>query len=763
MGPDLMRVAGVYHAPGQARTPRTLPARSTFSLLSAVRMPSSSLPLLTLTLALAAGSVARAATPAAKPPGDLTGPWQLFIDDSAIRDKTDVTRRYHRFEKHPRNPVLSPDRPWEGKVAYLYGSVLPGEDGTGYRMWYHSLAEGGYWNLYATSRDGLAWDKPALGQVDFQGSKQNNIFFRRTKEDHIPQVIATPWESNPDRRYKLINYDYGRTRPHNIVSGFWAAFSRDGIRWTDVPGNPVLPDVGDVGNVVWDAHTRQYVAYTKIFAPVGGYRRRSIGYATSPDFITWKPAELILVPDTFDDRWVKQDLQHTDLYGVSAFPYESGYVGFLWIFRITDGGSEGPMLVELVSSRDGITWQRQEGDRPPVLELGPAGSWDAGMIVTPNHPLVEGDRIKLFYGGFGGTHGAGKKQTAAVGLATLRKDGFASLDAGTQPGRVTTRLLGQARGTLRVNASLASGWLKAEVLDRDDRVVPGYGLDDCIAVTGDGIELPVVWKNQRTLPEQAGDLRLRFVFTQGSLFSFRAEAPVRLVDPERPADLALNFEDESWRPRLFLRGTAAVAKDPAGPSRAINLKSTGDVVDVTGTAALGKAFTLAARVKTAQPQLARILSTHRGTGEPVTGELLFDVNPRTGVLRFFVNGQKVQSRPRYCADRQYHHYAVTYANGEVRLFLDGILVGNGRIRQGSAHLFNSQSVVEHFGPDDARSDVGILLVNDLRIGEDQGGRFITNKDVAKDSPTEQLIGWVDDVLIARRALSAAEIESIARP
>lgn len=720
-------------------------------------------PLLALTLASVAGSVTKAAAPVAKSPGDLTGPWELFIDDSGIRDKSDVVRRYHRFQKHERNPVLSPDRPWEGKVAYLYGSVLPGEDGTGYRMWYHALSEGGYWNLYATSRDGLTWDKPALGLVDFQGSKQNNIVFRRTKEDHIPQVIATPWEPDPARRYKLINYDYGRTRPDHVVSGFWAAFSRDGIHWSDAPVNPVLPDVGDVGNVVWDAHTQQYVAYTKIFAPVDGYRRRSIGYATSKDFITWKPAELILVPDKFDDRWIKQDQQHTDLYGVSAFPYESGYVGFLWIFRITDGGSEGPMLVELVSSRDGITWHRQEGDRPPILELGPAGTWDAGMIVTPNHPLVEGDRIKLFYGGFGGTHGAGKQQTAAVGLATLRKDGFASLDAGSTPGRVTTRLLAQARGGLRVNASLLSGWLKVEVLDREDRVLPGYGLDDCVAVTGDGVDLPVTWKTRKELPATPGELRLRFVFTQGSLFSFRAETPVRQVDPVQPDTLALHFDDGSWRSRLFLRGTATVAKDPAGTSSALNLKSAGDVADLLGTASLGRHFTLAARVKTAQPQLARILSTHRGTGDPVTGELIFDLNPRIGVLRFFVNGQKVQSTPRYCADKQFHHYAVTYDNGDVRLFLDGLPVGAGRIRQGSAHLFNSQSVVEHFGPPEARSDVGIHLVNDLRIGEDQGGRFMTNKDVSKDVPTEQLVGWVDDVLVARRVLSPEDIQALARP
>ncbi|HRE07774.1 MAG TPA: hypothetical protein PKX00_19315, partial [Opitutaceae bacterium] len=134
-------------------------------------MSPSSSSLLALILALAAGTDTRAAQSITPTPGDLTGPWQLFIDDSAIRDKTDVTRRYHRFEKHPRNPVLSPDRPWEGKVAYLYGSVLPGEDGTGYRMWYHALSEGGYWNLYATSRDGLTWDKPALGVIDYQGSK----------------------------------------------------------------------------------------------------------------------------------------------------------------------------------------------------------------------------------------------------------------------------------------------------------------------------------------------------------------------------------------------------------------------------------------------------------------------------------------------------------------------------------------------------------------------------------------------------------------
>jgi len=46
--------------------------------------------------------------------GDLTGPWQLLVDDAFIAEKHEVVRVYHPFEKDPRNPVLVADRPWEG-------------------------------------------------------------------------------------------------------------------------------------------------------------------------------------------------------------------------------------------------------------------------------------------------------------------------------------------------------------------------------------------------------------------------------------------------------------------------------------------------------------------------------------------------------------------------------------------------------------------------------------------------------------------------
>ncbi len=453
--------------------------------------------------------------------GDLTGPWQLFVDDHLIAEKQNVRRSYHVFQKHPANPVLVADKPWEGKTAYVYGTVLPTEDRKGYRMWYHAWSERSYRNLYATSKDGLRWDKPSLGLVDYKGSKQNNILFRRTHEDHNPQVIHTPWEHNRSRRYKLINYDYGRTPPKHTVSGYWGATSPDGIHWTDVSKNPILRDPGDVGNFVWDPHAKRYVGWPKKFTTVRGFRRRCVGFTETRDFEHWPETRMALVPDEFDDRWVEGGDAHTDFYGLCGFAYESMYIGLLWVFRITDGKNDGPIFVELVSSRDGVHWIRQEKPRTPILPTGPKGAWDSGMVFTTSHPLVEGEAIKLWYGGFDVTHGSGSGR-ASVGFATLRKDGFASLDAGEEVGVITTKPLRGAHGSLRINYHARDGWVKVEVLSADGTVLPGYGGDQCDVLKGDRVDQTVTWASKRQLPEGSDAIRVRLLLKNASVYSFDA-------------------------------------------------------------------------------------------------------------------------------------------------------------------------------------------------------------------------------------------------
>ncbi len=679
--------------------------------------------------------------------GDLSGPWQLFVDDSLIEHRANVKRVYHPFRKHPGNPVLVADRPWEGASAYVYGTVLPTEDRSGYRMWYHSWADRAYRMLYATSKDGLAWTKPELGFVDYKGSKKNNILFYRTREDHSPQVIHTPWEQDPKRRYKLINFDYGRTPPDHTVTGYWGAYSPDGVRWTPVRRNPVLIDhPGDVGNFVWDPHTRRYLGYPKKFTTVRGFRRRCVGYTETTDFESWPRTRMMLIPDAYDDRWVKTSGQHTDFYGLCGFAYESAYLGFLWVFPITNGRNDGPIFVELVSSRDGLHWTRQDPPRTPILALGADGAWDDGMVFTTNHPLVEGDTIKLYYGGFDVTHSAGKA-TAGVGLATLRKDGFASLDADATTGTVTTRALQRVRGPLRVNYRASGGWVKVEVLDAAGKVVPGYGRGECIALTGDSVDAPVRWKTKALLPERDAPHRLRFILQQASLYSFAAGDSVEVLEPD--GGVLYTFEGD--------RGTTATDKWTADRAQdavfhnAVSVDNdasraafgnaslaieggdaTWDTVEIPGTSDLGSAFTLAATVLYANTGFTRLFTSYRGGGPALDTELVFDFDPSgkaVAGLRAVIHAETVESMNGPPAtDGKYHHFAMTYADGEVGLFFDGQEVGCGGVPGGP-----------------------VVLADNLRFGEDLGGTV-----------NEQLRGHADDVMVVRRALGADEIAVLAK-
>ncbi len=705
---------------------------------------------------------------------DLTGDWQLLVDDYLVEKKEHVQRTYHPFTKYAGNPVLVADKPWEGSMVYIYGTVLPNENATGYRIWYQAWGKE-YRNLYATSRDGLTWEKPELGIIDYNGSKANNIFLRRTKEDHLPQVIYTPWEKDPNRRYKLLNYDYGRTKPDHLVSGFWGAYSSDGIHWTDVPQNPVLKDPGDVGNFVWDAHTGRYIGYPKIFTVVRGFNRRCVGFTATKDFEHWPSAQLIMVPDEADDLWASLKNQRTEFYGLSAFPYESGYLGFLWIFHITDGKNDGPIYCELVSSRDGISWIRQEvsnGKRLSILPVGQKGAWDQGMIFTPNHPLVENNIIKLWYGGSKATHDAPDASVGAgIGLATLRKDGFASLDATGSTGIVTTKLLKNLHGPLLVNANAAGGSLTVEVVGRNGGVVRGFSRSECKVVRMDSTSIQVSWRNHMSLPDSREPFRLRFILQNASLYSFNGGADVDVFDPAQPQDIHLTFKKADQLPPYRLYGPVSVAADPDRPSKASeSVNFPFDTlyptkIEILNTTDLGARFTLSAMVKTNRQGPMRLFSNYRGSGDLASGELLFDFDPagkKNPGLRFNVNGQTVQSRPLAFHDGKFHLLAVTYDLGLVILYLDGKEVGRGRLQFGAAHLVTDKNIRRYFELPDALPEVGIHLGNNLFFGADADEHFMTYKEEVTPVPQAQFTGKAKHIGVDRKVLTASEIQKLFR-
>ena len=472
---------------------------------------------------------------------DLTGPWQLFVDDYPVANKSNVVRTYHAFQKYTNNPVMVADQPWEGLI-YLYGTVLPNETHTGYRMWYHTLRPNdtnndGSLELYATSTDGIHWTKPILNLRSWHGSTANNMYFTRPTTGGMVSTIQTPWDPDPNQLYKLMNYDVG---------GFFGGWSPDGIHVTDAPGNPVFTGGGDVGQFCWDPHTQQYLGYVKGHAYVNGLQRRCVSLTTTTNITTWPTESLILQPDAIDDRWVPAGtLQCTHLYGMSAFAYESMYIGLLWIFRATDpqGYYVGTVYTEVVSSHDGVNWTREEGDRPPILPLG-TNSWDNGQIYTARAPIVEGGTIKLWYGGFAGLHGSSlTSMSGSIGLATMRKDGFASLDAGATAATILTKNLIRTGGPLAVNYQAVGGSLKVEVLDQNNNVLPGYSQADCAALTSDSVNQAVSWAAHTELPAGMTVLRLRFILQNASLYSFMAGSAAAVADApaitQQPASSAV--------------------------------------------------------------------------------------------------------------------------------------------------------------------------------------------------------------------------------
>ncbi len=673
--------------------------------------------------------------------GDLTGPWELLLDDHLVATKVNVVRKYHEFKKHPNNPLIISDQPWEGGMVRV-GSVLPNEDGDGYRMWYSCWTtrndpDKGH-TLYALSKDGIRWDKPKMNLMPWKvtGSTENNI---------IPGggwVLHTPHETDPALRYKAI----GSAKS----GGYVFKASSNGLHWATLSKSPIF-HAGDTCRVMWDPLANKYRGYAKVNATVSGMRRRAIGYSEGTGFESWPAMRLIMAPDDFDDRWaVPGSIQRTHFYVCPVFAYQNMYIGFLSIFRGEDaeGYFHGPVFIELVTSRDGVHWLRQEGDRPPILPCGPARSWDHGMISAASLVVV-GDEMRMYYAGYDGLHDY-LPFHSAIGVATLRKDGFASLDGEDNPGTVTTKLLKGLRGKLRLNCEAGAGLLQVEVLDADGKTVPGYGKMDCNEPRGDGLDQIVTWAEHDELPAGGAPLRLKFYLKNASLYAFKTDGVVQLTEEPSSSSLAALFTFEGdggkWisnklspdgNPKLHFLGTSKIDRkqeNAAFGSQSVTVASQWrplNTLQITGTTNLGTQFTIAVMAQNADNQPARLFSSYNGNKPVNVSELVFDYDPSGRVLaglRLIAKGIPVMSKSVSVADKKYHHLCVTYNDGHVKFYVDGNDAGEAWLPNGAP----------------------VTLARDLLVGED-----------AELGSDEQFNGNMDDILVMGRVLNAEDIKQLA--
>lgn len=452
----------------------------------------------------------------------------LFLDDSNIEEMQNVRRVVNQPLKHPGNPILTGDKPWDAYRPQLYGTVIFDAEQKLFKMWYlaipdHALSGnpspvvGGVRRLanttlvgYATSEDGIHWQKPNLGVLEFNGSKENSLVNMGRDNTEGVSVLYEPQDPNPDRRYKAMFWEHtfepaeGRPQPpfpgDARADGMWVSFSRDGVHWNDYEHNPAINAGSDSGQtVLFDPKLKKYVLFSRV--NVG----RRISRATSDDFIHWTNPELVFAAD-------EKDSHGCQIYGSGFCIYEGVYLGMPWMFH---EGTSQRIDVQLIHSKDGIHWNRTEG-REPFLPNGPEGAWDSGIIFTACQPVVLEDRILIYYFGMVGDHHghpqrgwdeSKKYYRGSLGLATLRRDGWVSLDIPFVGGHVTTKLVeipSAADGKspkLFLNTNAFTGDVQVSLLDENGSPIPGF--ENSENLHGDFLRAEVKWPGH-TLAEISG-------------------------------------------------------------------------------------------------------------------------------------------------------------------------------------------------------------------------------------------------------------------
>ncbi|WP_417851240.1 hypothetical protein [Thalassoglobus sp.] len=470
---------------------------------------------------------------------------ELFIDDALIGSMAQTRRHLHH--PVPRKIAITHDAPWEG-AGCGYHTII--QDGDLYRLYYRGSAlgvEDGKLRFgkqvycYAESRDGFHFTKPNLGIVEYDGSKENNIFWDKVGVHNFAPFLDTNPECPPEARFKAL----GGTASEG---GLFAFQSADGIHWSLMQKEPVVTEGAfDSQNLAfWDSSAKKYRAYFrtftegvttgKVWKPAGF---RAIRTASSADFLSWG--------DNADLTYKDSPVEH--LYTNQVGPYFRAphlLIGFPTRY-IERGWSDsmralpqreerenrskahlryGTSLTEglLMASRDGVHFERWNEaflrpgtERPDTWLYGHQYiAWHA--VETKSSLPGAANEISIY-----APEGSWIGKSNSLRRYTLRLDGFVSINAPWEGGEMITKPIRFQGENLELNfATSAAGGIRVEIQSDSGTPVPGFTLAESEELFGDSVNRTVTWNSESDVSKLSGQaIKLRFVMKDADLYSFR--------------------------------------------------------------------------------------------------------------------------------------------------------------------------------------------------------------------------------------------------
>jgi hypothetical protein len=162
------------------------------------------------------------------------------------------------------------------------------------------------------------------------------------------------------------------------------------------------------------------------------------------------------------------------------------------------------------------------------------------MIESPTQPIVVGDEVWIYYGGHNVHHDwwiCGKRQGLEVpeaqdpsisqnghhlGLATLRLDGWISLEAGIREGWMETKPVSSKGAHLYINGRCGNGgYIEVEVTDHWNNVWKRFSREECDTFTGDSVHHKMSWSGQDKIGVIPFAVKLHFYLRNAELYSFQ--------------------------------------------------------------------------------------------------------------------------------------------------------------------------------------------------------------------------------------------------
>jgi len=448
---------------------------------------------------------------------------QLFVDDFLI-DESSLYREHHRAEYHPGNPILTPEQPWETDDPYAAmtktapsPAAMTFSDGVFFdpsdrvfKMWY--MAGYQQHTALARSTDGITWTRHNANVIP-----GTNIVRKHHRDSNTVWLDLN--DADRSARFKMAWTGLEGSPVMHLST------SPDGIHWSDRgDGGPA----GDRSTCFFNPFRNRWCFSLRDDDPLLHRIRR---YVESPTFIgaTWSKADAVpwLAADTLDRA---QDRSHiAELYNLDAVAYESVMLGLFTIFHGEETNREKTNDLSAGFSRDGFHWSRP--DRQAFIGVSERqGDWNFANVQSAGGVcLVVGDRLHFYVSGRSGVPGTSLPGRCSTGLATLRRDGFASVtdiwpagmphQAGRFPASLITRPIRFTGAHAFINADV-NGAVRIEMLDREGKTIPGFAADQCEPITGDQTKHAVRWRGAALDALANKIVRFKFVLDRARVFAF---------------------------------------------------------------------------------------------------------------------------------------------------------------------------------------------------------------------------------------------------